>query len=379
MSQPERKSRKPENTAFKQQRLKSWQPILTPKSVLPSLFILGAVFAPLGGFLLSYSDQISEISIDYTDCYRFTNFTAIEDRYFHSSFPTSSDLKIKKPIYKSTVSKIEGNPNNIQVPKCTIQFSIPDDIKFPVYLYYELTNFYQNHRSYVKSVSWPQLTGDTDLNLDKIKTCRPLEGKQVGDEFIPYYPCGLIANSIFNDTVIGFFLPDTSENAYTFDSKDISLASDKAFYKKNPYELNKILPPPFWVDSYPNGTYTEEFPPPDLSQDTHLQVWLRIAGLPKFRKLYGKNTKDVMKKGTYEIQVFMKYDIHQYGGRKSLVITTVGNLGGKNSFLGFTYIIMSVLCVLLGIIFTARHFYKPRKLGDHTYLSWNQSQGQTQT
>jgi hypothetical protein len=40
------------DTAFKQQRLKAWQPILTPKTVLPILFIIGLLFAPIGGLLI---------------------------------------------------------------------------------------------------------------------------------------------------------------------------------------------------------------------------------------------------------------------------------------------------------------------------------------
>lgn len=40
------------DTAFKQQRLKAWQPILTPKKVLPTLFLIGIIFAPIGGLLL---------------------------------------------------------------------------------------------------------------------------------------------------------------------------------------------------------------------------------------------------------------------------------------------------------------------------------------
>jgi hypothetical protein len=40
------------DTAFKQQRLKAWQPILTPKTVLPTLFIIGILFAPIGALLI---------------------------------------------------------------------------------------------------------------------------------------------------------------------------------------------------------------------------------------------------------------------------------------------------------------------------------------
>lgn len=47
------------DTAFKQQRLKAWQPILTPKSVLPTLLIVGLIFAPIGGVLIWGSNQVS--------------------------------------------------------------------------------------------------------------------------------------------------------------------------------------------------------------------------------------------------------------------------------------------------------------------------------
>lgn len=59
--QPEDKvkwSKRPANTAFKQQRLKAWQPILTPATVLPTFFLVGLIFVPLGGVLLWGSNQV---------------------------------------------------------------------------------------------------------------------------------------------------------------------------------------------------------------------------------------------------------------------------------------------------------------------------------
>lgn len=52
-------SKRPANTAFKQQRLKAWQPILTPATVLPTFFLVGLIFVPLGGVLLWGSNQVS--------------------------------------------------------------------------------------------------------------------------------------------------------------------------------------------------------------------------------------------------------------------------------------------------------------------------------
>jgi hypothetical protein len=57
------------DTAFKQQRLKAWQPILTPKTVLPTFFFLGIIFAPIGAFLLWGSGKVCSFD---------------QDRYCHS-------------------------------------------------------------------------------------------------------------------------------------------------------------------------------------------------------------------------------------------------------------------------------------------------------
>src|SRR5579871_2994303 len=53
------KSRKPHNTAFRQQRLLAYAPILTPKTVLPIFFAVGIIFGPIGGLLLYASSQVS--------------------------------------------------------------------------------------------------------------------------------------------------------------------------------------------------------------------------------------------------------------------------------------------------------------------------------
>lgn len=65
-----------------------------------------------------------------------------------------------------------------------------------VYLYYGLTNFYQNHRRYVKSRDDSQLLGREGILSTN---CEPFdyEHKEDGKK-IPIAPCGAIANSLFN-------------------------------------------------------------------------------------------------------------------------------------------------------------------------------------
>jgi len=380
---PETKSRKPANTAFKQQRLKAWQPILTPKTVLPTFFIVGIIFAPLGGLLLYASNSVNEIQFDYTFCDQkppapddllgqVPKFQQVPADSITSSF-SNSDLNAQWARVVKNLP-LEYDPTQTRkIWNCLIQFNLPVNLKPPVFMYYRLTNFYQNHRRYVKSFDANQLKGEAvPAATIKAGSCKPMDS--VDDKII--YPCGLIANSLFNDT---FFTPillnspgsDAQNETYEFASKGIAWPSDKEKYGKTKYTIDQIRPPLDWVERYPNGTYTEQFPPPNIAEDEHFQVWMRTAGLPDFRKLWGKNEKDTMKMGQYQVEIQYLFPVTKYGGTKSLVISTVSFLGGKNSFLGWAYIVVGVICVVLGCLFTLRHLYKPRKLGDHTYLSWN--------
>lgn len=43
---------------FRQQRLPAWQPVLTPRVVLPTLFTIGALFVLIGGLLFWSSEKV---------------------------------------------------------------------------------------------------------------------------------------------------------------------------------------------------------------------------------------------------------------------------------------------------------------------------------
>ncbi|KAF0507181.1 LEM3/CDC50 family protein [Gigaspora margarita] len=385
---PETKSREPANTAFKQQRLKAWQPILTPKTVLPTFFIVGVIFAPLGGLLLWASNSVTELSIDYTYCdsraSNFPNYTNVPSEFISATFPQvsspqqyMSDIKWSREV----VATEEFKYTNSGVWRCHLQFRVPSELKPPLFIYYRLTNFYQNHRSYVKSFNANQLKG-LAVPADQLKTsCNPMAVSNDNSSKI-IYPCGLIANSIFNDTISNLTLTQNADGSkandtYVLVSKGISWPSDRQKYGPTSYTPDQIVPPPDWANAYPNGTYTADSPPPDLSTDELFQVWMRTAGLPDFRKLYSRNDTTALQAGLYDVSIDYRFPVTRYGGTKAFVLSTVSFLGGKNSFLGLAYIAVGIACVVLGAIFTARHLYKPRKLGDHTYLSWNNPQGHT--
>lgn len=370
-------SRRPANTSLKQQRLKAWQPILTPKTVLPTFFIIGIIFAPIGGVLLWASSQVSDFTIDYTQC-EFTapntTFADIPSDAFSYSISGSSSTPIVTPQWQFTRNTAETNV--AQQNLCTIQFTVPKTLESSVFMYYKLTNYYQNHRRYVRSYNSDQLSGEP-VSADSLQSngeCKPLA---TTDNNQPIYPCGLIANSVFNDTFGVPILIQAADStastnvAYNMTDRGITWPGESKKYQQTRYDIGVPVPPPFWLARYPNG-YTAENPPPDLSQDEHFQVWMRTAGLPTFRKLYFRNDNEAMAAGRYSIGIYMNYPVAQFGGTKSIVFSTVSFIGGKNPFLGIAYIVVAGICVLLGLLLTIRQLVKPRKLGDMRYLSWNQ-------
>ncbi|EXJ69727.1 uncharacterized protein A1O5_06798 [Cladophialophora psammophila CBS 110553] len=368
------KSRRPANTAFRQQRLKAWQPILTPKTVLPLFFAVGIIFAPLGGLLLWASASVQELRIDYTDCISTAgnDFTQIPEAKVHSSFKNSNNTV--RAQWKQETRRTTP-PFSVPIDDtavCTLQFSIPNDIGPPVYLYYRLTNFYQNHRRYVKSLDTDQLKGQALSNHTiSNSACNPLKLNHEGKA---YYPCGLIANSIFNDTLNSPRLVNAAGgNAppqnYTMTNRNIAWGSDASLYRKTKYTNDQVAPPPNWIKRYPN--YTDEHPIPDLSQYEEFQVWMRTAGLPTFSKLALRNDNETMTAGIYQMDIYDFFPVTVYDGTKSILISTRTVVGGKNSFLGIAYVAIGGLCIVLGALFTLAHLIRPRKLGDHTYLSWN--------
>jgi hypothetical protein len=97
------------------------------------------------------------------------------------------------------------------VGACTMKFTIATTMTAPVYFYYQLDNFYQNHRRYVKSRDFSQLKGTWP---DDLSNCDPIvKNKDVSltlknvnkvllNQEAPANPCGLVAKSFFTDKFV---------------------------------------------------------------------------------------------------------------------------------------------------------------------------------
>ncbi len=256
------------------------------------------------------SVQVQEISIDYSHCTDLQNGTIYEpipSQYTSSSFKGSSENCSTESKYQwktySTNRTYAAGTTPVDTPVCSLQFNIPDNLKPPVLLYYRLTNFYQNHRRYVKSLDSNQLKG-TAVSNGSLGACDPLNTDHSGK---PYYPCGLIANSLFNDTIanpvqLNPHFSNAQNITYNMTEDRIAWSSDAALYGHTKYDYGAIAVPPNWHLRYQNG-YTAEAPPPELDTDYPFQVWMRTAGLPNFSKLAKRNDNETMECSMYQVDI----------------------------------------------------------------------------
>ncbi|CAD1808557.1 LEM3 (ligand-effect modulator 3) / CDC50 family protein [Candida parapsilosis] len=367
------KTRRPSDHPFRQQRLKAYNPVLTAKTVIPLLVAIAIIFVPLGAAMWYASDRIQDITIEYTQCEEMAlnnTFTPIPDNY--TSYNFKRDYTGYKPNFSWRIVTDDTQPYEEDRKVCQIQFQVLTDIKGPLYLYYRLHKFHANHRRYVKSFSEDQLNGKA-ASLDTIKNtvgqnCEPLsqrDGKKI-------YPCGLIANSLFNDTFSTAFEAvngTSADKTVQLTEKGINWSTDKNRFKKTKYSHTEIVPPPNWHKMYPNGY--NETNVPDISQWPQFHNWMRPSALATFNKLALRNDSATLQAGVYQINIGLHFPVLPYNGGKYIYLSQRSVIGGKNDFLGIAWMVGGGICFVLGLALLVINFIKPRKTGDVNLLSWN--------
>lgn len=366
---------------FKQQRLKAWQSILPPWAVIALYFIGGCVFLVLGVVLLLMSWGVQEHTMYYGDT------------EYHS-----------KPDVNGVVD---------------LSFIVEKDMEPPIWVYYQLDKFHQNHRRYVKSRDDNQLQAPVPAKVSEqdLSACKPAVTSNDGRAL---YPCGLVARSVFNDT-FAFVKKGPKDDTWKqldvdSSAKTIAWAADVEsgkFKNYNPEDKHEDgrqyqealdmwmvqrFPPvscmqtglsdvkrykPAYVATKeingkkvpacqdygsenpkcnfvdkagnaivcPGGDYKLKVNPDWGLTSGHFMTWMRVAGLPHFRKLWGKIDEPLAAGTEVKVYVADNFPVEGFGGQKAVVVSTSSTLGGRNDFLGIGYLVVGVCCLIAGIYF----------------------------
>ncbi|XP_037603398.1 cell cycle control protein 50B [Sebastes umbrosus] len=324
VKQEQELANRPDNTAFTQQRLPAWQPMLSAGIVIPGFVVIGLAFIGIGVALFVTSQSIQVLELDYTGV-----------------APGSECFKCTDPKPTPCV--------------CELTFDIDTLFKGPVFFYYGLANYFQNYRRYGASKDDSQLSGDLDAFKGPDDTCAPYDYDS-NDK--PIVPCGSIANSMFNDTFKLYQIVNGTKKLVPFDGKGIAWWTDYNVKYRNPSvtplkdAFNGTVKPLFW----PRPAYELDTADPAnngfINQD--FLVWMRRAALPDFRKLYRRITegdyKEGLPAGNYSLEIAYNYPVLSFDGRKKVVFSNVSWMGGKNEFLGIAYLVVGSLCVFMSIV-----------------------------
>jgi hypothetical protein len=285
---------------------------------------------------------------------------------------------------------------------------VPDNMgtmQPPVLVHYELYNFYQNYRKYQNSFDAKQLFGlppYVSPNPDE-NPCNPL--LKIGN--VTINPCGLIANTLFNDviTLESIVGPDGEVIDAPLVESGIAWASDLEWKYRQPQGFRSeqcascddcdcaqvdANGKKLWsckqsyndTDGncfryyYPDDDTTlylyESFPmvvsPLDGVTNEHFVVWMRIAALSHFRKLYGYIDVPIPAGSTLTFNVMANFAVQRNEGAKALVVSNTYAFGGKNNALGTFFVAVGVVAVVIGLLFLFKEMTNPRKLGDRAYL-----------
>ncbi|KAM9089725.1 LOW QUALITY PROTEIN: cell cycle control protein 50C-like [Megaptera novaeangliae] len=367
----------PDNSAVKQQQLPAYRLQLSANKILSGFFATGVFCLGVGVILLLSAKTIKEVEINYTEkcanCAKLRENAANFDKECNCSIPF---------FLPETMKAYTSHPISYFIlsahPPCTPDSYYLCNFHFfhstyhlptyygNVYMYYKLYGFYQNLYRYILSRSNSQLVG-TDVK--DVRNCAPFKTSHNG---IPIAPCGAIANSMFNDTIIlSYNLNSSIHIKVPMIRSGITWWTDKYVKFQNPSFQNLssafagTTKPPNW----PKPVYEldEEDPGNNGFINDDFIVWMRTAAFPTFKKLYRRlhrieHFTEGLPAGSYSFNITYNFPVNRFRGEKAVVLSTLTWSGGSSLFLGLAYVVTGAVTWLAFFSMLAVHLrLKERK------------------
>mmetsp|Transcript_8704 Transcript_8704/g.14133 ORF Transcript_8704/g.14133 Transcript_8704/m.14133 type:complete len:416 (-) Transcript_8704:110-1357(-) len=269
-------------------------------------------------------------------------------------------ILIGGPIFSASQSVVEYTKRYDNIcpfnSECITNITLSEDMKAPVYIYYKISEMYQSHRRYTMSRNAKQADGEDVSESELESTCRPAV-RVDGDIIVP---CGLIASSVFNDTielsVCGGGASCTRMEGDNF--KSICWPSDKNKFKLRDLKEDETR------TSYFSGSNETSYIIPPLSNE-RLITWMRPARSPELIAVDKVIENRDLKKGE-ELSFNLKniWNARKFNAEKSIVITTMSWMGGKSDFLGFAYISVGATMIIAGLVMLMLSCHLNREPGE---------------
>ena len=291
---------------FRQQKFPGWRPLPTISCITIIFISAGVFFIIFGIFILIFTGQVKE-------------------------------FKFRYDLYCAEKKRLNE--------KCDFPLSIPETMKKPIMIYYQINDLRQNHRFYMENKSDKQLKGEevSKGDLEKSNDCEgalynkdfSLNAQRYPEDEVAF-PCGLIAKSFFRDNF----------TLWQMSGKEINVTTKEITYKKDRDDLSNVgMKDNQWLDV----------------TDEHFIIWKRIAPFESPRKLWGKIEGDDINSGS---TVTVTIDDNTYSNfEKYIILSTRNVFGGKSSFLGILYIVFGAVCLISAVIFinVYNYFHKKAK------------------
>ena len=369
--------------------------LFSSKEMIHFLFLFSLVWVLAGSYsLLAIAPKFHALRITYDN----GGTTTVDQRSMHD-----------QPVELNTTK--------------TIRFQIDQDMQVPLYIHYELTNFYQNLRLMQPSRYDHQLAGHDPTKLDQtiedsttlmddqkispFSSCAPMvlhgDYRRTGAATDPpictwnstnaqgipckvMWPCGLLTSSFFNDVYTFKATNNSTLGAGGWRETGLAWSSDQQEERfKNPTVDTAGFN---YIDDVNKGTSSkyfhlcQMFPKfPHLKNqgvtNEHFKIWMRTTSPggshSSIRKLYAiidyvdkidGVESHVLKKGdTFDVQVRSEFDSRRFGGTKSLVLST--RLDYRNAIhYGWLFIGMGSVTCVIGLAFLIAGQLVPRSIVD---------------